>query len=116
MLTFDFLMKCRDNCDKCSGKCLIWVHSVEKGKRLYRSHFLIEDDKTKKPYVLKSCYDCVSKYKTAFDKMSKMKTSGWHAFLFPSDGLAKVVHDALDAGFGYDDMCRTFEGIKEFEV
>lgn len=116
-LAFESVMKCSGNCSKCVGMYPIWVYRVEKGKRLYKSHFLWEQDNTNEPYKVLSCADMKDKYKAFFDdNISKYKTSGWHVFLFPSADLAKAFHSALDCGALVESLYKVFPHLDEFEI
>lgn len=116
-LTFEKLMRCGGDCSKCVGMYPIWVWKTEKNKNLYASHFLWESDGSNKPYRVESCADMKAKYKPFFDEVVKNdKTCGWHAFLFPSEDLAKVIHDALDYGLSIFSLYKNLPHLGDFEI
>lgn len=115
-MSFESLMKCKEDCSKCVGKCVVWCWRVEKGKRLYQSHFLWED-KEDKPMVVESCEQMKKTYKPCFDdEFSKLKTSGWRVFLLPSVDLASVLHGALDSGCPHSKLNDVLPGVDDFEI
>ena len=117
VLTFEKLMKCGGDCSKCVGMYPIWVWKTERGKKILGSHFLWESDGSNKPYRVESCADMKAKYKPFFeDVVKKNKTSGWHAFLFPSEELANIFHTALDCGYSIHSLYKDMPQLGDFEI